>query len=348
MRFITTLVRVLIWLPLAIGALILASRAPNRPARAVPEGARARFDLVYQSDRGVALRLDVYEPATAETVARPRPTAIILHGGSWRGGSRVEMTDWAAAFVARGYVAVVPDYTLARPNAPSSDRALDDLRDAVRWTRDHASEFGSDPQRVVAFGVSAGGHLAALLGLVSQRLDPAARVQAVVDLYGPSDLVELLATTPARRDDLQLFLGSTPRDPSPAALSNASPRLLVRSNSPPMFLAHGTDDLWVPPEQSNFLHQALATARVNHQSLLIPHARHGFGPAIDGRDWTNPLFDFLQSLWDNPQPRQTPPPTTTLETVTTGTFNEIQKKSTRALQFSPRLGTIKDVGGHAD
>ncbi|MDE2507946.1 MAG: hypothetical protein KGM43_12100, partial [Planctomycetota bacterium] len=67
-----------------------------------------------------------------------------------------------------------------------------------------------------------------------------------------------------------------------------------------------------------------------------------------GRDWTNPLFDFLQSLWDNPQPRQSPPPATTLESATTGTSNEIRKKSTRALQFSPRLGTIKDVGGHAD
>ncbi|MDE2506635.1 MAG: alpha/beta hydrolase, partial [Planctomycetota bacterium] len=197
--------RLLVWLPLAIGAFILAGREPNRPARAVPEGAVARFDVVYKNNAGARLRLDVYQPAIADAAARPRPTALIVHGGSWRGGSRVEMTDWAAAFVARGYVAVVPDYSLARPNAPSSDRVLDDLRDAVRWTRDHASEFDSDPQRLVVFGVSSGGHLAALLGLESQRLDPADRVQAVVDLYGPSDLVELLATTPARRDDLQLF-----------------------------------------------------------------------------------------------------------------------------------------------
>jgi acetyl esterase/lipase len=197
---------------------------------------------------------------------------------------------------------IAPDYRLARPGAPGWPAAIEDLREAVRWTRRRAGELGVDPGRVVALGQSAGGHLAALLGTTG---DEDSRVQAVVDFYGPSDLerLPLARVRRLRHEPVHAFLGDDPARPSEAA-REASPIHRVRGDTAPMLLIHGTSDLWVPLEQSEELAEALQAARVKHRLIRVDGARHGFDAEVREprhRDLLPEIFAFLESVWNAPR-----------------------------------------------
>ena len=152
-------------------------------------------------------RLDVYLPAghTATPAAkRGRPAVLVIHGGSWLGGSaaawRTDPSDMVVRLAQHGLVVFALDYRLARPDEPSWPAIVGDLREAVRWVRRHGGEFGVDPGRIAVLGISAGAHLAALLGVQSEERGPdgvSSRVQAVVSFYGPSDLAALIRGAPS-------------------------------------------------------------------------------------------------------------------------------------------------------
>ncbi len=184
---------------------------------------------------------------------------------------------------------------------------LDDLREAVRWTRRQAHELGIDPDRIAVLGQSAGAHLAALLGMSHDPADNLSHVQAVVDFYGPADL-ERLPLARFRRlahDPVFLFLGRDTPDPS-ARARDASPIHRVRSDSAPMLLFHGTRDPWVPIEQSEELDKALQLAGVTHRLVRIEGAQHGFDAEVRDPEVTDPrhrhllreILDFLQGVWN--------------------------------------------------
>ena len=155
----------------------------------------------------VAAALDVYLPAghTATPAAkRGRPAVLVIHGGSWLGGSaaawRTDPSDMVVRLAQQGLVVFALDYRLARPDEPSWPAIVGDLREAVRWVRRHGDEFGVDPGRIVVLGISAGAHLAALLGVQSEERGTdsvSSRVQAVVSFYGPSDLASSYERAPS-------------------------------------------------------------------------------------------------------------------------------------------------------
>jgi acetyl esterase/lipase len=197
-------------------------------------------------------------------------------------------------------VVFVADYKLARPGDPGWPETLQDLFEAVRWIRRHADEFRVDPDRLAALGSGAGGHLAALLGTSAATLpgEPSARVQAVVSLYGPSDLEELIRHRGLPNDPAGVFLGDTRIGVGQAAAF--SPIKQISRLVPPMLLIHGTDDAWVPPEQSRRLADALAKAGVRHRLIEVPGARHGFELEVgfpESRDLVPDVLAFLESVW---------------------------------------------------
>jgi len=289
-------VRVLAWgmLLAATGMLV---RAEARRSD-WPEGVSADTDVVYRRTPERRLRLDVYQPdASVPMPDGGRPAVLAIHGGGWCGGSKLSFGRMAARLAQHGYVVISVEYTLSRPGQPSWPAALDDMREAVRWTRQHAREYGIDPTRLVAFGASAGGHLAALLGV-----DPAARVQAVVDFYGPAELTGLATGTPSAAPIIAQFLGGTP-DEIPEQYEAASPARHVSATSAPMLLVHGEDDAHVPPSQSEALARALRDAGVPNRLILVPGSRHGFELRLDERrDLLPDVLAFLETVW-NASPR---------------------------------------------
>jgi acetyl esterase/lipase len=202
-----------------------------------------------------------------------------------------------------GLVVLAIDYRLARPGHPSWPAVLDDLREAVRWTRRHSSELDIDGDRIAMLGQSSGAHLAMLAATLPDEPGPdgvSARVQAVVSFYGPTDLARLLAFRRLTHEPVRTFLGDVAARTA-EFIAGASPINHVSRDTPPMLFLHGSDDLWVPPEQSELMAAALERAGAEHQLIIIPGARHGFDSLVKGardRDLQPEILALLESVWN--------------------------------------------------
>jgi acetyl esterase/lipase len=181
-------------------------------------------------------RLDVYRPANAQKA----PVMLFWYGGSWQHGAKDYYGFVGSELARRGFVAVLPDYRLA-PDHPFP-AFVEDAALAVRWTRDHAAEFGGDAARIYISGHSAGGHNALMLALDPRYLQAVGmepeEIAGVVSLAGPTGLEHL------RGPDLKgVFPSDVPDDAfSPIALAARN-----ASEAPPFLLITGLDDDVVYP-----------------------------------------------------------------------------------------------------
>lgn len=238
-------------------------------------------DLEYATVDGTSLRLDLYLPEGAET---PVPLVLWVHGGAWRAGDK----DPTRAPETLGEA-----YAIASVNYRLSDEALfpaqiHDVKAAVRFLRGNAERFGIDPDRIGAWGSSAGGYLVALLGTtcgseelegqLGEHLDESSCVQAVCDFFGPTDLLALLEqrgeNTRRPMPEDQLIGGPVEENVDRATL--ASPVAHIDQTDPPFLIMHGSEDPTVPVEQSIAFDAALREVGVDSTLIIIEGAGHGF------------------------------------------------------------------------
>jgi acetyl esterase/lipase len=240
-------------------------------------GVDAEGDVAYGIVDGELLLLDVYRPPGR---AAPRPAMVLIHGGGMWTGSRADMADPARRLARAGYVAFAVDYRLvdaatARHRWPAQ---LDDVQLALRWVRASAGRYGVDPERVGAYGWSAGGQLAALLGardtrdLALANADRSSRVACVIDLAGDVDLTAY--TLPPALDEVVALLGGTPAE-VPARYRDVSPLSWIDPRTAPFLVIHGLRDDVVPIEQLRRLVSALRAAGVEVEYTELPGAGHG-------------------------------------------------------------------------
>jgi acetyl esterase/lipase len=249
-----------------------AHAAPLPPAAPGPDGTRLLAGVPFAATPGVRpLELDLYLPPGEG----PHPVALFLHGGGWRLGSR---HSGGPAFPGRtlferaaaaGIAVASADYRLTGEAVWPAQ--LSDAKAAVRWLRARAGELGIDPDRVAAWGESAGGHLAELLGLVDDPAlegdvgvtGPSSAVVAVAAWYAPSDVAAVAVDTGADPADATTrearLLGAAP-SAVPERAAQASPVTHVRPGAPPFLLLHGRADRLVPCVQSERLAAALSAA----------------------------------------------------------------------------------------
>ena len=307
MRAASHIIHLLAWLGLAaMTAWCWTVFPPVSEGDLDPSGIVVRTERVYRATPGHRATLDVYFPpvAAGPAASRWRRTAVLaIHGGSWCGGSKRwfradPRTSTILRLARAGLVVIAVDYRLAQPGSPSWEAALDDVREAVRWTRRNAPDLGIDPDRIVALGQSSGAHLATLLGTLPDPGAPdgvSSRVAAVISFSGPSDLDALIRTRRLTHDPIPTFVGDAPA-------SKASPIHHVTRDDAPMLLFHGTDDLWVPIQQSERLAAALQQHGVPHRLVRVPGARHGFEAPVTPPQEPNPVLDeifaFLESVWN--------------------------------------------------
>jgi acetyl esterase/lipase len=219
------------------------------------------------------LHADVYVPEAAGAL----PAVLLVHGGGWQGGDRTHTELIAEKLARRGFVVVNATYRLAP--ASRFPAPVHDLQQALRWMRQHADELRLDPQRIGAWGYSAGAHLVSLLGLLAPGdalHDPDVRVRAIVAGGVPSDLRKYRGGTlvPA-------FLGE--RWSKDSQLFRASsPVAYVRPDSPPVFLYHGGADRLVRPDQAVDFKAALDAAGVRNELYLMPGLGHVMANLLDG------------------------------------------------------------------
>ena len=251
-----------------------------------PAGIRVDADLEYGvSEDGTLLTLDVCSPPVAAITGEARPAVISIHGGSWARGDKAN-ADWRNVclwLASEGFVAASVNYRLV-PEA-RFPAAIDDVALAVEWLRasDQVERFGIDPARIGAFGGSAGGNLAALLGTSGDGpLDEGSRVAAVAELSGPVGLgaAELAA------DEASVWLRSIigeyldceagASDESCPQAADASPGTRADPTDPPFFIGHAEQEV-VPLGQSQRFATTLAAAGVSVELAVVPGAAHSIG-----------------------------------------------------------------------
>ena len=261
--------------------------------------------FVFKTD--IELKLDVYAPPVN---VKNGASVIVVHGGSWHGGTRSDFPQWNEWFAANGYTVFDIDYTLAPQ--PNYLTAIGDVKCAVRWVRENAAKFNISPDKIALLGRSAGAHLALIAAFTPNdaRLSascnadkPDESVRAVVAFYAPVDLIWDYENPSNRfvinsQKTLGDFLGGNPLESAEIKqrFTLASPSENVNRQTPPTFLIHGGQDQLVKKENLDILAEKLKASNIPHDTLVLPYAQHGFDYNFNG--WgsqiAKPLIlDFL-------------------------------------------------------
>lgn len=270
-----------------------------------PRGYPANFkpthaDLAY-AEISPAQKLDLFLPEGTG----PFPLVINIHGGAFRFGGK-EMLDVpiAQALLKEGIAVASINYRLS--GEAKFPAAVLDAKTAVRFLRANAGKFRLDAGKFIAFGQSAGGNLASILGTSGgvAEFDDAAlghaavssKVQGVIDWFGPTDFAKMDAQAEeqgcpesarqhGKADSPEgLYLGGMPKD-LPELSAKANPITYITPDDPPFLLQKGERDCVVPVGQSRILFEALKAGGVKAELDILKDAGHG--------DMGSPVPKFL-------------------------------------------------------
>jgi acetyl esterase/lipase len=239
-------------------------------------------NLVYCTNE-TPVKLDLYFPQTLE---ESTPALIYVHGGGWIVGDKdtsLGLQD-VPALTGAGYLVANVDYRRS-VKYPFPSMVVD-VKCAVRFLRAHAAELHIDPDRIGAWGSSAGGHIVSLVGLADasagwdtgEYSEQSSRIQAVVDMFGPTDLTDLDYQKKFKEKGYLLF---DVMNPSLELLAWASPVTYVSADDPPFLIIHGDQDKVVMVKQSKLLHERLISVGVHAELLIVQNANHNFVPMGD-------------------------------------------------------------------
>jgi len=248
------------------------------PRPPVPVPTAIMRGITYCTPDSISQKLDLFFPAASE---KPAPAVIYVHGGAWRECDKDSefFFPLMKGLQNAGFLVAAINYRLA-PRHPFPAQIID-ARCAVRFLRFNAEALNIDPDKIGAFGDSAGGHLVSLMGLVDENADwdaegstgTSSRLQAVVNLYGISDVTRVFG-----QDGSEIWpqvFGVDGNDDDPR-LKTASPLTYVHPGTPPFLIIHGDKDSVVPFEQSVWLDEALKEAGNPVEFLQVRNADHQF------------------------------------------------------------------------
>jgi acetyl esterase/lipase len=239
-----------------------------------------RLDQPYAGNENPKQMLDVFLPKKRNS-DKPLPVIVMIHGGAWQRGDRLNYASTGIQLARKGnYAAVGVSYRLT--DEAKWPAQVHDCKAAIRWIRAHAKELNLDSDKIAVWGSSAGGHLCSLLGTsgdvkeLEGDLGPntsfSSRVHCVVNLCGPQDFTKALLFDeegqPVWKDRaVSALLGGQAPD-KPAEAQAASPLTHVTQDDPPFITFHGTKDKRVAFLHAEAIHAALQKAGIT--SLLVP------------------------------------------------------------------------------
>lgn len=259
-------------LPAEMASAFGGEQGPLLPLSQLLIGPRARpirpITITYRETAGQLLQMDLYQPPAGQA---PGPILLVVHGGSWESGDRLEFPDLNRHLASRGCLVAAIDYRLAP--ADRFPAAQEDARAALEYLKAHGAEHGGDPGRIVVLGRSAGAQIAVNLAYTAG--DPA--VRGAISLYGPFDLTwgySLPGWILDSKAILSGYLGGPP-DAVPAAYAAASPIQNAGPTAPPTLMIQGEADVLVSPLHNVKLSARLAELGRPHLVVAVPLATHG-------------------------------------------------------------------------
>ena len=237
-------------------------------------------DIEYARVGDQVLNLDLHTPKVANA-----PLLVYVHGGAWRGGSKSDVP--IAKLLDHGFAIASVDYRLSTQAVFPAQ--IHDIKAAIRFLRAKSKLFQINTASIGIVGSSAGGHLAALVGVtnghaelegtVGEHLDQSSDVQCIVSLFGASNLQTILSQSTEfglkmRVPALQLFLGGQPTE-KPDLAKLASPVAHLDKKDPPLLLIHGDADPQMPPAQSQEFAKAYESLKLPVEFITLPGSKHG-------------------------------------------------------------------------
>lgn len=231
------------------------------------------------------------------------PAILEIHGGGWVSGDKAQTRALCEVLVSKGYAVFSINYKLGdrvnqvkdKESEQPWPRNLWDCKTALRFMRAYATQLKVDPERIAVCGQSAGGHLAMMVGLSSNRPEyvggffqkESDQVLAIVDFFGIADMRSYRAGQLIPKADYE----------DAQKLAYASPVTLISPQSPPMLILHGEKDALVKISHAHDLVKALKANNVDYRFIAVPEGVHAFGITAGERngnqDFTTDVIEFL-------------------------------------------------------
>lgn len=266
---------------------------------AFPKGTVLHGNIPYNNDDLPKHLLDIYLPANSKGKV---PLIIFIHGGGWLVNDKYAdigyMKKTVAEIVGSGFALASIDYRFATQVIFPAQ--IQDCNRAISFLYDNADKYGLDKYRFALMGFSAGGHLASLVGLSKNNnveaffmpnTSKSFRFKAVVDFYGPAELILFPGANDEKSPEGQL-IGAAPLA-RPDLAKAASPVTYVDKDDPPFLIIHGEKDDLVSPKQSQLLSSWLTVVGVQNELIVVKDAPH-FGVMFDSDEVRNRVVSFLK------------------------------------------------------
>lgn len=302
-------------------------KAPKVKSTLLPEIASVTENIVYKTNKkGDSISLDLYAPK--HTSPEKFPVLIYVHGGGWIEGDKVILADdyvenTIKKLIAKQYAVISINYTLLNETT-HFPLPLEDTKDAIKWVRKNAEKYNFDTNNIGLFGASAGAHLSLLAAYTpedtfkgsSELLPYSAKVNYVIDHYGPADLNKLFhtraGTIPVSMIGLiskkiitlqqNLVKGLSGLDVNKDQdrvieyFKTISP-VSFTSSGVPTLIVQGNADKVVPLSQSKKLYRRLKRAKVETSLIIIDKGVHSFSTTDKDRldKMTDQMMDFVVS-----------------------------------------------------
>jgi acetyl esterase/lipase len=268
--------------------------------------------------KSMSLKMDLLIPEPV----RKRTLVVYVPGGGFVIAAKESALNLRTYVAEAGFAVASVQYRTIRDGANYRD-GVEDIKAAIRYLRANAGKFGIDADVVVVWGESAGGYLAAMVGVTNHdsRFDAGANlnqsgdVQGVIDDFGASDISQIAADFDAAtrhavytNEGLLQYIGKAADAntlDSGIASTAANPLKYIRANGPPFLIFHGNQDRMISPSQTLILHDALVAAGVPSTRYVLDDAGHGdltfMGDSQSGLLWStnkvmNLIVDFLNRL----------------------------------------------------
>lgn len=291
---------------LAAGRLNASAQpTPKREAAQASDNEVVQFSGArsesYKTVGEVKLALHIFEPKELRPEDR-HPAIVFFFGGGWVGGTPRQFEQQCRYLASRGMVAMTAEYRVFNRHGTLAVKCVEDAKSAVRWVRANAKRLGVDPDRIVAAGGSAGGHIAACTGVLEgfEADGESTKVSSVPNamvLFNPALVLAPVKgrneTENERFEKLEPRLGTKPE--------NLSPTHHVRKDAPPTLVLHGKADTTVPYWTAEAFGDAMKQAGNRCEVVGYENQAHGFFNYGRGSNeyflaTTKKLDEFLASL----------------------------------------------------
>ncbi len=277
----------------------------QRSAPRVPDGYEHIANINYAGGKNPRQGLDLILPKDRAKAEQPSPLLVFIHGGAWRNGSKEGgIRRLGDILVKTGFAGATINYRLS--GEAQWPAQVHDCKAAIRWLRANSEKHGYDGDKIAVWGSSAGGHLVAMLGAtggvkefegdIGNHDATNSRVQAVVDYFGPSELLTMndhessIDHNASDSPESRLIGGAIQENKEKA--NNASPMTWVTKDDAPHLIVHGDRDMLVPFPQSKNYDARLDAAGVRSNLIHIEGGGHGQG--FDTEKLTPLIVAFLE------------------------------------------------------